>query len=83
MKLETLATIFEMFFPGTPMQTMLDNDSQQVFHITDDHIKYSVLYIISLNHLEIYTHDLNVSIPGFVHVEGSPEDIIKLSKLLQ
>lgn len=82
MKLETLATIFEMFFPGIAYQVTVDNLDTLLTAIINNK-KYSVEYDQEENHLQVWTIDLNERFAINYIIEGSPEDIIKLSKLLQ
>jgi DNA polymerase I-like protein with 3'-5' exonuclease and polymerase domains len=82
MKLETLATIFEMFFPGITYQVTVDNLDTLLTAVIDNK-KYSVEYDQEENHLQVWSIDLNERFSINYIIEGSPEDIIKLAKLLQ
>jgi DNA polymerase I-like protein with 3'-5' exonuclease and polymerase domains len=82
MKLEILATIFELFFPGKQYEVSIDNYETLLTAVVDNK-KYSVEYDQEENHLQVWTIDLNERFAINYIIEGSPEDIIKLSKILQ
>lgn len=82
MKLELLATIFEMFFPGIAYQVSIDKWDTLLTAI-EDNTKYIVEYDSEENHLQVWYVNLNDRFVINSVVEGSPEDITKLSKLLQ
>lgn len=82
MKLELLATIFQMFFPDIDYQVTVDKFDTLLTAIVDNK-KYSVEYDQEANHLQIWSIDLNERFAINYIIEGSPEDIIKLSKILQ
>jgi hypothetical protein len=73
--------VFELFFPDVPMRTKFDNERLEVYYIEDNN-SYTVLYRKKLNHLEVFSTNLKETYPTTTIIEGSPEDIIKLSKLL-
>ena len=81
MKLDKLIEIYQLFFPGVSYVTRLNPDGDEVSYI-EGHTKYVAFYSYEINHLEVYKHTLEDT--GLITIiEGSPEDIIKLSKLLQ
>lgn len=82
MKLETLATIFEMFFPGIAYQVTVDKFDTLLTAIENNY-KYIVEYDQEENHLQVWAINLNERFSIKSIIEGSPEDIINLSKLLQ
>lgn len=82
MTTEQLIKVFETFFPDVPMRSKFDNASIQLYYIADN-LSHTVLYVKETNHLEVFTCNLKETYPVTTIVEGSPEDIIKLSKLLQ
>lgn len=77
-----LIQVFETFFPEVPMRTRFDNESMQLYYI-EDNISYTVLYTMETNHLEVFKYNLKETYPLTTIIEGSPEDIIKLSKILE
>jgi hypothetical protein len=82
MKLETLATIFEMFFPGIAYQVTVDAFDTLLTAIEKNY-KYIVEYDEEEDHLQVWAINLNERFSIKSIIEGSPRDIIKLSKLLQ
>jgi hypothetical protein len=82
MKIETLATIFEMFFPGIAYQVTVDKFDTLLTAIENNY-KYIVEYDQEENHLQVWAINLNERFSIKSIIEGSPEDIINLSKLLQ
>lgn len=82
MKLETLAEIFEMFFPGIAYQVTVDKFDTLLTAIENNY-KYIVEYDQEENHLQVWAINLNERFSIKSIIEGSPEDIINLSKLLQ
>jgi len=82
MELDKLIEIYQLFFPGKRFETRRDNEEIEVSYI-ENNAKYIARYCKSIDHIDVYKHDLNDSYPLTAIIEGSPEDIIKLSKLLQ
>lgn len=82
MKTEQLIKIFETFFPEVPMRSKFDNDHIQLYYISDN-LSYTVLYSKKINNLEVFKYDLKQTYPLTTIIEGSPEDILKLAKLLK
>jgi hypothetical protein len=82
MKLETLAAIFEMFFPGITYQVSIDSFDTLLTAIENNY-KYIVEYDEEENHLQVWAINLNERFSIKSIIEGSPEDIIKLAKLIQ
>lgn len=81
MTLEKLIEIYEAFFPGMDHYTRLQNDEMRVSWLGNN-IEYIVNYSEAADHLEVYKYDLRDHYPLTTYIEGSPEDIIKLAKLL-
>lgn len=82
MKLELLAAIFEMFFPDKQYQVSIDKYDTLLTAI-ENNTKYIVEYDSEKDHLQVWYVNLNERFVINSVIEGSPEDIIKLSKLLQ
>ena len=82
MTTEQLIKVFETFFPDVPMRSKFDNESIQLYYI-EDNLSYTVLYSKEINHLEVFKYNLKETYPLTTIIEGSPEDIIKLSKILE
>ncbi len=82
MKLELLAAIFQMFFPDKQYQVSIDK-WDTLLTAVENNTKYIVEYDSEENHLQVWFVNLNERFVINSVVEGSPEDIIKLSKLLQ
>ena len=82
MNIETLSAIFEMFFPDIAYQVSVDNLDILLTAVVDNK-KYSVEYAQEENHLQVWTINLNERFAINYIIEGSPEDIIKLAKILQ
>jgi len=81
MTIEKLIGIYETFFPGMGHYTRLQNDEMRVSWLGNN-VEYIVNYSETANHLEVYKYDLREHYPLTTIIEGSPEDIIKLAKLL-
>ena len=77
MKLDKLIEIYQLFFPGKSYETRCSND------MLEGSTKYSAVYDEVNNHIEVCRYDFYNYCPLFTYTEGSPEDIIKLSKILQ
>lgn len=82
MKLELLVTIFELFFPNKQYEISIDKNDT-LLTCTQKNIKHVVEYDSEENHLQVWEADLNERFIINYIIEGSPEDIIKLSKILQ
>ena len=82
MKLDTLAKIFELFFGKCEFQVITDNLRMKICTI-EYTVKNVVEYSREENNLNIYTIDLETDELYKSIIEGSPEDIIKLSKILE
>lgn len=82
MKLELLVTIFELFFPGKQYEVSTDKYDTLLTCI-ENNTKYIVEYDSEENHLQVWFVNLNDRFIINSVIEGSPEDIIKLSKILQ
>lgn len=83
MKLESVRLIFTTFFPDKQYQTISDSKGNIEFCTIEGNKKFSVKYTEFDNHLQILEWDWNNEFPVNTIVEGSPEDIIKLAKLLE
>lgn len=83
MKFESVRLIFNTFFPDKQYQTISDSEGNIEFCTIEENKKFSVKYTEVDNHLQILEWDWNNEFPVNTIVEGSPEDIIKLSKILE
>lgn len=82
---EKLIEIFKAFYPNmSPSSKTVHSQEEKTIEISciENYVKYSVLYDQDLNQLEIIEYSQYSKIYNSI-VEGSPEDIIKLAKLLQ
>lgn len=82
MKLDKLIEIYQLFFPGKRFETRCNNDMMEIQYV-ESSTKWSVVYDETNNHLEVCQYDFYNYCPLVTIIEGSPEDIIKLSKILQ
>lgn len=82
MKLEKLIEIYQLFFPGKSYETRCSNDMLEV-QLVEGSTKYSAVYDEVNNHIEVCRYDFYNYCPLFTYIEGSPQDIIKLAKLLE
>jgi len=82
MKVETLTAIFEMFFGELQYEIINDEFKTKLYSI-EFTVKNVVEYSKSNNHIEVYSVDLEMDELYCSIIEGSPQDIIKLSKILQ
>ena len=85
MTLDKLLKIFKVFFgerENKGIQVISDNFKSKLYTI-----EYTVKNVVDFdkdqNHLNVYTIDLETNELYTTIIEGSPEDIIKLSKILQ
>lgn len=81
MKLELLTTIFELFFGKLQFEVSTDKYRTKLYSIYGT-VKNIVQYDKDENHLQVFSVNLNVDELYTCIIEGSPEDIIKLSKIL-
>jgi len=82
MKLEVMRNIFIDFF-NVDYGSICDSDGNIELINIQENKKKSVKYTAEDNHLQILEWDWNEEFPVNTIIEGSPEDIIKLAKLLQ
>jgi len=82
MKLELLSTIFELFFGKLEFEVSTDKYRTKL-HSVYGTVKNIVQYDKDENHLQVFSVNLNTDELYTCIIEGSPEDIIKLSKILQ
>ena len=82
MEIGTLVAIFDMFFPDKQYQITIDKFDTLLTAVVDNK-KYSVEYDQEENHLQAWSIDLNERFSINYIIEGSPEDIIKLAKILE
>lgn len=81
MNLELLSKIFNLFFPGKPYEVRVDK-FETLLTTIENNIKYIVEYNQEDDHIQVFKVDLNERFMITCIVEGSPQDIIKLAKLL-
>lgn len=80
-----LPSVFELFFPGkiySVKNTSSDIEDESEWYCIENGVKYCVKYDFIENHLEVFS----VTEYSFImntYIEGSPEDIIKVSKILK
>lgn len=80
-----LPSVFELFFPGkiySVKNTSSDIEDESEWYCIDNGVKCCVKYDFIENHLEVFELT-QYSFDMITYIEGSPEDIIKLAKLLQ
>lgn len=80
-----LPSVFELFFPGkiySVKNTSSNVEDESEWYCIENGVKYCVKYDFIENHLEVFELT-QYSFDMVTHIEGSPEDIIKLSKILQ
>lgn len=82
MTIDKLIKIYEMFFPGIDHYTRLQNGEMRVSWL-ENNVECIVNYSEVSDHLEVYKYDLHNTYPLTTYIEGSPEDIIKIAKLLE
>lgn len=84
MKSEQLIKVFKVFFPDVQLRSILDDDNHlEISCTTEEHIKYSALYIKQLNYIKVQTYNLSVVSTITTHVEGNVKDICKLVKSIE
>jgi len=80
-----LPNIFELFFPGkqySVKNTRSNIEDESEWYCIENGVKYCVKYDFIENHLEVLSVT-QYSFDMLTYIEGSPEDIIKVAKLLQ
>ncbi len=80
-----LPSVFELFFPGkiySVQNTSSDIEDVSEWYCIENGVKYCVKYDFIENHLEVFSLT-QYSFDMTTYIEGSPEDIINLSKILQ
>ncbi len=80
-----LPSVFELFFPGkiySVKNTSSDIEDESEWYCIENGVKYCVKYDFIENHLEIFSLT-QYSFDMITYIEGSPEDIIKLAKLIE
>ncbi len=82
MKLDTLIEIFELFFGKLEFEVDTDKFRTRLYCIYGT-VKNIVQYDKDENHLQVFSVNLNTDELYTCIIEGSPEDIIKLSKILE
>lgn len=82
MTIEQLIQVYHTFFPDLPMYSRFENDRMELYYVADNS-SYTVMYHKEENHLEVFKYNLKETYPLTTIIEGSPQDIIKLAKLLE
>ena len=80
-----LPGVFELFFPGkiySVQNTSSDIEDVSEWYCIENGVKYCVKYDFIENHLEVFSLT-QYSFDMITYIEGSPEDIVKLSKILE
>lgn len=82
---ELMPLLFELFFPGKTymVKTTSSNvEDETEWYCIENGFKHCVMYDFIENHIEVFKvseYDFNL----VVYLEGSPEDIIKVAKILE
>ena len=84
MTIDKLIKIYELFFPGkqySVRNVKSDIEDESEWYCIENGVKYCVKYDFIENHLEVFSLT-EYSFDMITYIEGSPEDTIKLAKLL-